>query len=1131
MMVGTSEENMKSTQPFSALLAVNTTIAVTPPALVRAFCVERFSETHQVHPPLTDVLFGARAQPCILHIFRGRRLLRVIEFESPVVDFAGLPAKFVGQGLLCVVACRDGGLHALPFKDIFRDQDMGEGQRGRKDRRAAAPDAASHSEGCRGRRRKRDDMVDIYDDLAPTLVDPSTQSATPTSDVRDSGGCHDSWGGLVIRASRKCWEVCVHPGVRSVAVSSGWRAAAAGILDRTALYALADDVKLGDHAGDRVDVLEGLDGAAPTMVSVVWMSDNDALAGLADGDGKCFPLPREVFCAMFGVGLALSAPFPLATSEGDVSPPAVVLVGDSDGIVRWSPLRRCPGVVGGTLANLGQPIISILPFLCLEGGAMGLLMIGVAGAVLQIHLANLERSMEANQIDTVAEGSFRAARMPSDMLREVRVNLPFAVDSVCSVPGFLVHCHMGATFATPLTTGTAIQDKRLHSEKGGSRCITSNWGAALCPIRLPLPCDTVTVTSIQFMDPDEFSRRSSGCLAGSMSVPPPVAANVNNLTDARVRSKVNGGTDAAVGDTAMAVPSSTLILILSKRGKLRGFRSPRSMEELEGWTLDTGKGGVRVGGSAGVERRVKGQLQRLSAIGNQCSALSSESFRRDSEIRALKDASELLPALLWSRLEGSWRLGRKGHGNSFDWVRAGGISHKISMSADNEFLNRVSVGLPVNGVGQEIRVRLTVGLWLRGRGRGSLPHSWSGCEGRWCIAMSIMSTRGRPGEGEGQAWSVCTPVPLTALQRGKEWTSSSSFPLPSPQPVEVKLWLQLRFGNDAQDYSSSNRNAPNDGRHFHKDGGLSAASGLCIELGSKRFDLLDWGSPVMPFPGSDAAVRASALGRGECFCGPDMTIGDTFSRHEGAVAGKGFGNDPALARPFSSSWGTVCLRLACLTGQINSLLPLILGQEASALKNGAARGSQDGEAANAHASGGAQGLQHRGDVEETAGGVTWGRGYTEFALRVAGQVALVRARESSKAGAQIEVGEAGLRTVDLYVSCSHEVMAVLVREALLNRVLSLSMSEVGSEGFPASKGRRGGKEVLRRADAAAKSARGLHLIGEAVTEAGDVVQELTISRKREGVTGSGRREALSLMRRVGEIYQSLRNQQEEWAIL
>ncbi|CAM9509060.1 unnamed protein product [Discosporangium mesarthrocarpum] len=1053
--------------------------------------------------------------------------------------------------------------------------------------------------------------VGIYDDLAPTLIQ---DNAVDFGGSSSSTSCRDgnAQRGLVISAQKR-WIVCTHPGVRRLTISREGSVAVSGILDRAALYTLCPrlagwDV---DRAGKTVDVLEGIDRGAPTTISVVWMCDSDAQQGAPHGDGKAIPLPKPIFRAIFGAELALSSPLPPSQSGSDSSSPAAVLVGDLSGVVRWCPLTRCKGVVGGTLAALGEPILSVLPLTHPLAGVVGLLVVGAAGAVLQLTVSRPDGAPPSKAGSSLESDN---TLLPSDTMQTMLRRLPFPVDSACSVPGFLVHCHAGAAFASPLPNGYRDSDDELLHEIGSGRPFErgGTWGyrrdgvripssqtTTLLPVRLPLS-NTVSVASTQILA--EESRPDP--IRGSKTVPYLGPTKGSAQADSQDTSMgVVAGAGAGSRPTSPASTTGTgeeekpglvctMVVALSSKGRIIGFRAPRTVEELEGWALDSGKGGVRVGGSVGAERRVKGQLERLSAIGSRCDALSLESARRDEEIRCLRDASIMIPELLELRQhlqglgtgQGDQRCGQGheqggGRGGVDRAGKARGIRHSVSMNPDTEAGDGLGLGWPMGagrigagvGPGQELRVRVTTRLWLpAGAPPGPLSHCPEGehREGRWFLSTVLIAGSGDPGEGEGQAWSSCTPIPLTALQRpGACWVSSWVVPLASPQPVRVTSWLQLRFGGAPEPSTTAPMNAPaatttkdpallplpiaeGEKRNTTELSGLCAAEGLCMELGSQHFDLLDWGVPVWPLPVSDAAVRGAAWGRGECFCGPNMAIADIFGARAQDVGANSLGQ-PALGkvrqpqgprmphrgqkpppRPFSVPWGSDRLRLVCLGVDAETALPLLLSVGGYGQGYGDMPGfdaSKNGNAGDRAWAGAGAGEGSGGDARDR---VAWGRGSSEFAVRVAGQVALVRASDSLAVGVSSSASrvgeEAGVRAIDICISCSHEAMLPLLREALLRRALAKSSAFRSTEG----RFQLGLREANGVAgSAASRLARGLHPIADALSVAGDAVHGLVVSREREGVTPAQGREALALMGRVGEIYKGLRSQQEAWPVL
>lgn len=735
-------------QPFSVVLAPRATVSVQRDqrhddhgVLVRCLCARKpqqqnardragSRESKQPSSSLaSSVVVVVRAQPHILHLYRGRQLCRVVEFPSPVADVAGLPrgsSAAASADTICVAVCRDGTAYALPTAEVLEGADRGGDTRnhhrsGRSEHKATAaagdgdpalglaPSVASERKPG-GRPSSSSAAVGIFDELEPTILDDSqeslpeelaaTQQHEDTSATGGGGSEGARLGGLVIHAQER-WAMFTHPGVRTVAICrDGATTAVAGIIDRAASYSLAVDVNSdeggvsGTATGRRLGTLAGVDGTAPTASCMVWIEDGHR-GGSALGDGKGFPLPSPVFRSLFG-GEQLSARSsqPVsgsAAAENDDDAhsnsalpvtASVVLVGDTAGTVRWSPVPPRPGFSGGVLASLpgeATAIVALLPQLDAESRAVGVLLVGANGAVLDLAATaasatssgngasrKRSRSDDAGEHGRRREGGGSGCGTTTDRgvpplpprpsVSRRLLELPFPVTSACSVPGFFVHCHAGALFATPVPAaggGGGEQYTRRppaatfdRSKRPGSNHVSVPV-LPLRPVRLPLPCDAVGVAVAPTLaSEDEKSGKS-----------PP------NLP--------------AAGGASSAVPR-TLVVSLSGQGRLLGFMAPRSGKELEGWRLDTGRGGVRVGDSAGVERRVRSQLERLSSLGRQCAALSAESAERDREIGVLRGATVLLPPLVAAAAR---RVRADGGGAP---ASSGSLAHSISMAPDTQ---------------------------------------------------------------------------------------------------------------------------------------------------------------------------------------------------------------------------------------------------------------------------------------------------------------------------------------------------------------------------------------------------------------------------------------------------------------
>lgn len=429
------------------------------------------------------------------------------------------------------------------------------------------------------------------------------------------------------------------------------------------------------------------------------------------------------------------------------------------------------------------------------------------------------------------------------------------------------------------------------------------------------------------------------------------------------------------------------------------------------------------------------------------------------------------------------------------------------------------------------QVRLCVKLWPRegGRARGDLQAAGGDdAGGRWFIVTRLVA-EGRAGggsagggdgfsgenadkAGEGWAWSTSALVPMGSLRHGWPWSSSVAVALPSARPVTATSWLQFRFHADGDDGEGG---AP-----------IDEAAGVCVELGRSRFDLLDWGVKLSSVPRSAAAVRAASRGPGSSFCGPELAIARVL---EGSFSSSSFADgcasdgtiDGALrvgsaaARPaVPAAWSSFRLRLASPDRDAGLLLTLLVPASTA-----------QPPASDRHGGGG------------SSGGAR-----AEIAIRVAGQVAIIRTTDYAATAAATAAGEGGgpgrtraaggSRDVELAVTCSHAAMAPLVREALLSRARLLPdvgrgpALSVGGGGGGGGTGKPFGGGVVARGDAAARLVREIHPIKQAVADASDAVKALGVARASDGPSVESSAEALALMYRVGEIYQNLRSQQE-----
>ena len=1131
--------------------------------------------------PLSGVVVAVRAQPHVLHLFRGRRLCRVIEFSSPITDFAGLPLGCAPclswLGLLCVAVCRDGTAYALPIAEVL-DAEKGDSHQdnagvaagGVGDNSIAVGGDGAPTETTIAVRKQRAASsctsvpLGIFEDLAPTILsrDPSSprQQQTPhqqqrskgsgSNDSSGSSGKGSSIGGLVVRVPER-WAVFSHLGARTIVACGGLTAAAAvvaGIIDRAAVYRLTGrEGKPGTRAAGRcLSSLDGVDGAAPTTSCLVWMEDDRG----ASGDGKGFSLPSRVFRALFGAELAFSQSAPSSSSPSPPPPlppvngstsgnhdaasselsmqSSVILLGDTAGTVRWAPVHPHRGASGGVLASLAASIVGVYPQLNAASRAVGVLIVGSDGAVLSLTAESAPPPRTAprkrarrdaagesghrdrgggggaagTSLEDSCHGSADATDSPPSVCQRT-LRLPFPISSACSTPGFLVHCYAGALFASAVPKeegeGTDRGGRQGRALGGGSLDRSSppaapgrSWGARegppgrselpsfsrdagaahaapIRPVRLPLPCDAVGVT-VAVLAEDE-------------------ADAATNLSSATLQ---------------------TLVVSLSAQGRVVGFVAPRSAEELQSWALDTGRGGVRVGGMAGVENRVRCQLEKLSSLGRQCAALSAESAERDREIRTLRVATEIFPPLV--------RSARRRRGDASQHVREASppLEHSVVITPDTVEAACSEDWCGGGGGFDGIRVRLCVRLqWpAQGSCSRSLPAVGNEGAGRWFVVTRIVADGdgGSSGNavGEGWAWSTSALLPMATLRQGRPWSSSVALSLPSARPVSVTSWLQFSF---AVEGGKSGCDGECGG------GPLDTATGACVELGSSRFDLLDWAVKLSAVPGSAVAVRGAARGRGACFCGPDLTIAEICGTVPSADDGGGGasraleGSLPPL-KTVPGVWRSFELHVTSSGCDAGALLGLLV--PSFARFPAAASGSNGAPAS----------------------GTT-----SELAVRVAGQVAVIRARDHG-AGMGVGAGAGSARgtgsradskTIEISVTCSHEAMSPLVREALVRRASALAALNGwgGEEGVGGGGGKANaetgeafGGDYLARGDAAARLVREVHPIERAVGDLCDAARALSAVRTSDGPSVESAKEALALMYRVGEVYQALRRQQE-----
>ena len=441
-------------------------------------------------------------------------------------------------------------------------------------------------------------------------------------------------------------------------------------------------------------------------------------------------------------------------------------------------------------------------------------------------------------------------------------------------------------------------------------------------------------------------------------------------------------------------------------------------------------------------------------------------------------------------------------------------------------------------------------LWPRegGRARGDL-QAVGGDDGegggRWFIVTRLVADGAGGGGGgsefggenadkvgEGWAWSTSALVPMGSLRQGWPWSSSVAVTLPSARPVTATSWLQFRFDRDGAGGG----------------GPIDEASGVCVELGSSRFDVLDWGVKLASVPRSAAAVRAASRGLGSSFCGPELAIARVLGESSpSSLASGGASNggiDGALqmgsaaARPaVPAAWSGFRVRLASPDRDARALLSLLVPDSTTPPPPGSDRNSGGGKEGGARA---------------------------EIAIRVAGQVAILRASGCTEAvtagGAAGEGGHgqtraaaaaaASSRDVQLAVTCSHAAMTPLVREALLNRARllldapsedvrppELGVGNGGGSGGGGGGGESGGTVrhssggLVARGDAAARLVREIHPIKQAVADASDAAKALGAARASDGPSAESSADALALMFRVGEIYQNLRRRQESVAYM
>ncbi|CAM9400865.1 unnamed protein product [Chrysoparadoxa australica] len=330
------------------------------------------------------VLVRCSSAPRSVFAFRGPKLLRTLRFPSAVMDVA----QHLAGERVALVALRDGAVVEITASVL---------EEGKKEE------------------------VGLFEDLS---LAPSSQ---------DTGGTVQALLTVMSRGN----SVAEQRGARVLSSAGRDSFVASGLLQPTTLF--------GKSAAKEGRALQGIDGAAPTSVTVVQaLQPREVMQGVeakesspaskASGNGSgnsgsCSPpieLAPAVFHSLFGRHSTAS---PAAAAQC-----AVALVGDSAGAVRWAAITTdrhggAGGAGGRLLTRLGegkehmQAVVAILPLLNASGSAMGLMIVGAKGLVV----------------------SFIGGK-------RVCWEVPWPVQDACACAGYLVHCSGGQMYATAVVT-------------------------------------------------------------------------------------------------------------------------------------------------------------------------------------------------------------------------------------------------------------------------------------------------------------------------------------------------------------------------------------------------------------------------------------------------------------------------------------------------------------------------------------------------------------------------------------------------------------------------------------------------------------------------------------------------------
>jgi hypothetical protein len=195
------------------------------------------------------------------------------------------------------------------------------------------------------------------------------------------------------------------------------------------------------------------------------------------------------------------------------------------------------------------------------------------------------------------------------------------------------------------------------------------------------------------------------------------------------------------------------------------------------------------------------------------------------------------------------------------------------------------------------------------------------------------------------SWSFSAPLPYD-LRTGEQWQQCFDVELLTAQPVTVTSHLAFQFPTTVTDPTAADSAAPTAGDSTsssstvyahtgissrHSSGASAAAEtetsqqqqqqqGVCIALGSKRFDVLNWGSDrLTSLPNSMAQVRNSAVSTPNSTSSSSSSssvfggIQQQLQQLTGATAGSSSGS--------SSSSGTAAAQNAGGTAVVRLKLP------------------------------------------------------------------------------------------------------------------------------------------------------------------------------------------------------------------